>query len=202
MRNIILASASPRRKLLLQQIGLDFISWPANIDENLSTLTSPPELVQAIAYQKAQEVSRQLDAGIVIAADTIVVWEGRIMGKPESRDEAFMMLSNLSGQRHQVITGLCVMDVQDKAPDNAVEITEVFFRNLSPEEINSYLDSGEWTDKAGAYGIQGLGSLLVARIEGCYFNVVGLPLNRLYMMLREQGVDLLGVNESCSIQPS
>jgi len=194
LKKIILASGSPRRKLLLQQIGLDFTTWPANIEENLSTIASPSELAQNIACYKAQEVSRQLDGGIVIAADTIVVWKGMIMGKPENRDEAYMMLSRLSGQRHQVITGICVIDVQDKVTDLDVEITDVFFGHLSPEGINCYLDSGEWVDKAGAYAIQGQGALLVTRIEGCYFNVVGLPLNRLNLMLRKHGVDLLGVN--------
>jgi septum formation protein len=178
----------------LQQIGLDFTTWPADIEENISAIASPSDLAQNIACYKAQEVSRQLEAGIVIAADTIVVWKGMIMGKPENRDEAYMMLSRLSGQRHQVITGICVIDVQDKVTDLDVEITDVSFGHLSPEGINCYLDSGEWVDKAGAYAIQGRGALLVTRIEGCYYNVVGLPLNRLSLMLRKHGVDLLGVN--------
>jgi septum formation protein len=194
LKKIILASGSPRRKLLLEQIGLEFSTWPANIDEDLSTPVPPQELVQVIAYHKAQEVSRQLDGGIVVAADTIVVWQGTIMGKPDNRDEAFMMLSRLSGQSHQVITGICVINVQDNVSDLDVEITDVFFAHLSSEEINCYLECGEWVDKAGAYAIQGLGALLVTRIEGCYFNVVGLPLNRLKLMLRKHGVDLLGVN--------
>ncbi|MCX5780882.1 MAG: Maf family protein, partial [Firmicutes bacterium] len=100
----------------------------------------------------------------------------------------------LSGQRHQVITGLCVLDVEKNIPEVAAEITAVFFRSLSPQEINSYLDYGEWEDKAGSYAIQGRGALLVDHIEGCYYNVVGLPLNRLHLMLRKHGVDLLGVN--------
>ncbi len=193
MKKIILASGSPRRQLLLQQIGLDFTTWPANIEENLSAPASPLKLAQTIAFHKAQEVSRQLEGGIVIAADTIVVWKGMIMGKPENRDEAFMMLSRLSGQRHQVITGICVIDVENKVNDLDGEITDVVFSNLSSEEINCYLDGGEWVDKAGAYAIQGRGALLVARIEGCYFNVVGLPLNRLKLMLAKKGINLLGV---------
>ncbi|MDD3363698.1 MAG: Maf family protein [Syntrophomonas sp.] len=194
MKKIILASGSPRRQLLLQQIGLDFTTWPANIEENLSAPVSPLELAQTIAFHKAQEVSGQLEGGIVIAADTIVVWKGMIMGKPKNRDEAFIMLSRLSGQRHQVITGICVIDVEDKVNDMDGEITDVVFSSLSPEEINCYLDSGEWVDKAGAYAIQGRGALLVARIEGCYFNVVGLPLNRLKLMLAKKSINLLGVN--------
>ena len=194
MKKIILGSGSPRRKQLLQQIGLDFVSLPANIQEDLSALASPQELAQAIAFQKAQDVSKSLEQGIVIAADTVVVFEGTVMGKPVNRDEAYLMLSRLNGNCHEVITGLCVLDVRDNIPDLAAELTRVFFRPLSPEEINNYLNSGEWGDKAGAYAIQGLGALLVDHIEGCYFNVVGLPLNRLNMMLRKQGVDLLGAN--------
>jgi septum formation protein len=180
---------------LLQQIGLDFTTWPANIEENLSPPASPLELARAIALHKAQEVSRQLEGGIVIAADTIVVWNGIIMGKPKNRDEAFLMLSRLSGQRHQVITGICVIDIEEKVNDIQGESTDVVFNSLSPEEINFYLDGGEWVDKAGAYGIQGQGALLVARIEGCYFNVVGLPLNRLKIMFAKKGINLLGVNK-------
>lgn len=179
---------------MLQQIGLDFISLPANIEEDLSLTDVPAELAQNIALQKAQQVSRQLDRGIVIAADTLVVWEGIIMGKPTDRAEAYRMLECLSGQRHQVITGLCIMDVEQNIPEVAAELTAVFFRTLFPLEINSYLDYGEWADKAGSYAIQGRGALLVDYIEGCYFNVVGLPLNRLHLMLRKKGIDLLGVN--------
>jgi len=192
LENIILASGSPRRKFLLQQIGLNFTCLPSNVQENLFSSRTPSELAQALACQKAGEVAGRLDNGIVIAADTLVVYMTTIMGKPSDREEAFLMLSRLSGKCHQVITGICVMDVKKMIPDQAAEITDVFFRSLSPLEINNYLDSGEWVDKAGAYAIQGRGSLLVSRIEGCYFNVVGLPLNRLSLMLKKQGVDLLG----------
>jgi septum formation protein len=194
LKKIILASGSPRRKLLLQQMGLDFISSPANISEDLSVSALPQELAQTIAFQKAQEVSRRLSEGIVIAADTVVVRKGTVMGKPASRDEAFFMLSSLSSQCHQVITGLCVMDAENSVPDLEAVCTDVFFRPISPDEINNYLDCGEWEDKAGAYAIQGKGALLVDHIEGCYFNVVGLPLNCLNLMLRKQGVDMLGVH--------
>jgi septum formation protein len=194
LKKIILASGSPRRKSLLQQLGLDFVSSPANISEDLSISISALEIVQTIALQKALEVSRRFDSGILIAADTVVVREGNVLGKPVNRDEAYGMLVDLSNQRHQVITGLCVMDVEHGVPDLAAETTTVFFRSLASREIDAYLDYGEWEDKAGAYAIQGLGALLVDHIDGCYFNVVGLPLNRLHLMLRKQGVDLLGEN--------
>lgn len=192
MKEIFLASGSPRRQCLLQQIGLKFTTWPADIEEDLSAPVSPLEVAQSIAFDKAQAVSRQLGRGIIIAADTIVVGQGVIMGKPRNREEAFDMISRLSGQCHQVITGLCVADVQDNVSDVDAEITEVFFAALSPEEINCYLDSGEWMDKAGGYAIQGRGALLITRIEGCYFNVVGLPLHRLKLMLAKRGINLLG----------
>ncbi|MDD4801811.1 MAG: Maf family protein [Syntrophomonas sp.] len=190
MPKIILASGSPRRKLLLQQIGLRFTTMNANIEETISTSVSPSELAQYIAFSKAKAVSRRLHEGIIIAADTIVVREGIIMGKPENRGDAFMMLSRLSGQYHQVITGLCILDIEEKVIDLSCEVTSVLFRQLSAEEINSYLDCGEWLDKAGSYAIQGRGALLVERIEGCYFNVVGLPLNRLKTRLALRGINL------------
>lgn len=178
---------------MLQQMGLDFVNSPANIAEDLSVSASPQELAQAIALQKAQQVARGLNEGLVIAADTVVAYAGKVMGKPANREEAYSMLAYLSGQCHQVITGLCVLDVMDNIPDTAVECTDVFFRSISSVEINNYLDHGEWWDKAGSYGIQGRGALLVDHIEGCFYNVVGLPLNRLNLMLRKKGLDLLEV---------
>jgi len=193
LKKIILASGSPRRKLLLQQLGLEFIISPSNINEDLSFSASPSELARIIALQKAQQVASGLDEGIIIAADTVVTWAGNVMGKPNYREEAYHMLSCLSGQCHQVITGICVIDVMDNIPETAAESTDVFFRSLSSHEINNYLDHGEWEDKAGAYAIQGRGALLVDHIIGCYYNVVGLPLNRLNLMLRSKGLDLLEV---------
>ncbi len=193
MKKVILASESPRRKLLLQQLGLDFICSPAYIAEDMASAETPPQVAQMLALQKAQQVSSGLQDGIVIAADTIVTWDGKTMGKPADREEAFAMLSCLSGKCHQVITGICVMDAIDNIPDLGCECTDVFFRSFSVAEINSYLNHGEWRGKAGAYAIQGRGALLVDHIEGCFFNVVGLPLNRLNIMLRKKGLDLLEV---------
>ena len=177
----------------MQQLGLEFIVSPSNINEDLSFLASPPEMARTIALQKAQQVASGLNEGIVIAADTVVTWAGNVMGKPNHREEAYHMISCLSGQCHQVITGICVIDVMDNIPETAAESTDVFFRSLSSREINNYLDHGEWEDKAGAYAIQGRGALLVDHIIGCYYNVVGLPLNRLNLMLRSKGLDLLEV---------
>jgi len=137
-------------------------------------------------------MSRISGDSIVIAADTIVVLEGQIMGKPLNEDDARHKLSRLSGRRHEVITAVCVK-MGEEICEVEDETTRVYFRPLSAQEITAYVASGEPADKAGAYGIQGRGGLLVEKIEGCYFNVVGLPLSRLYLMLKKHGVDLLGV---------
>lgn len=190
MKNIILASQSPRRRQLLQQIGLKFSTVAANINEDIST-DYPQDMVQQIACSKARAVEKMGNKGIIIAADTVVVLEGRVMGKPVSREDAFNKLRSLSGKQHQVITGVCVLDTESNHIELASELTNVYFRSLSDEEIVQYVSSGEPDDKAGAYGIQGLGAVMVERIEGCYFNVVGLPLNLLCLMLKKQGINVL-----------
>jgi septum formation protein len=192
LQEIILASASPRRRQLLEQIGLPFVVATADIDEELIEGCSAPELVKKLARRKAGQAARDNRRSIIIAADTMVVLDEHIMGKPVSREDAYYKLSLLSGRHHQVMTGLCVLDSSRGICDTGVEITDVYFRTLRPEEIDAYLDWGEWVDKAGGYGIQGKGALLIEKIEGCYFNVVGLPINRLYIMLGKQGVYLLG----------
>lgn len=192
MHDIILASASPRRKQLLEQIGIKFRCLPAEVDEKTSAGQSPRDIVCELASKKAQAAAHYCKTGFIIAADTIVVVDDIIMGKPVDREDAESKLTMLSGREHQVMTGLCVLNCENNSNAVEVEITSVFFRSLTQAEINAYLDSAEWVDKAGGYGIQGLGALLVKRIEGCYFNVVGLPLNRLNQMLCKQGVYILG----------
>jgi septum formation protein len=192
LQEIILASASPRRRHLLEQTGLSFMVAAAEVDERRIEDCSTPELVKKLARIKAEQVARRHRQALIIAADTLVVLDEHIMGKPVNREDAYNKLCLLSGRHHQVMTGLCILDSGRGACDTEVEITEVYFRCLRPEEINAYLDWQEWTDKAGGYGIQGKGALLIEKIDGCYFNVVGLPLNRLYIMLGKQGVNLLG----------
>lgn len=192
MKDIILASGSPRRRELLTRLGLVFTIIPAEIEEDITALQQPEDLVRKIAFQKACYVSKRLNQGLIISADTIVVLAGQVLGKPVSETDAFEKLRMLSGKCHEVITGVCVMDVDSGNIQLESETTRVFFREISDQEINLYIAAGECLDKAGAYGIQGLGSLFVDRIEGCYYNVVGLPLTRLYLMLVKQGVNLLG----------
>ena len=193
--SIILASQSPRRRQLLGQIGLDhFIVRPARGEEVMDPALSPAQLVEELSRQKAREVAGASDPGdLVIAADTVVAIDGRVLGKPHDREEACAMLSALSGREHTVYTGVTVC--RDDRMLTQQEATQVRFRPLSPREIQAYVDSGEPMDKAGAYGVQELGALLVEGIRGDYFNVVGLPLCRLGQMLSQFGVELLAGKE-------
>jgi septum formation protein len=176
--DIILASGSPRRKELLARLGLTFSVVPAQIEENISTSQLPQELTQEIAFQKARYVSKRIKKGLIIGADTIVVLEDHLLGKPVNEEDAFNKLSLLNGKRHEVITGLCVIDATSGDVQMEAEITRVYFRKITDNEIRGYIASGECMDKAGAYAIQGRGAIFVDRIEGCYYNVVGLPLTR------------------------
>ncbi|MGI6453211.1 MAG: Maf family protein [Syntrophomonadaceae bacterium] len=191
MRNIILASQSPRRRILLSNLGVKFSCISIEANEVFYNKEDPVTAVQRIALQKADLAADRLQSGIIITADTIVVLHGEIMGKPADDDDAFRMLSMLSGNRHRVITGLCVKDLDNQSQEVVAETTWVYFRQLSEEEIVRYIATGEPQDKAGAYGIQGYGAVLIEKIEGCYFNVVGLPLSRLYQMLKKQGIEML-----------
>jgi septum formation protein len=188
---IILASKSPRRKDLLRQVGLDFRVDPAEVDERVLPNEVPEGYAVRVALEKARLTASRTGSGIVIAADTIVVIDDEILGKPEDAQHAERMLKRLSGKAHRVITGLVVMDAATERTLTRTSITRVWFRRLTPQEIASYIATGEPLDKAGAYGIQELGALLVDKIEGCYFNVVGLPLALLGELLRGFGIDLL-----------
>ena len=185
---IILASNSPRRKELLRQIGAVFSSDPADVDESILPGEAPEQYALRVAREKADVAARRAGAGVVVAADTIVVLDGAILGKPVDAADAERMLGLLSGRAHSVVTGLVVMDAATGRTLSRTADTRVWFRNLSPEEIRSYAASGEPLDKAGAYGIQEKGALFVLKIDGCYFNVVGLPLSLLAEMLADFGI--------------
>ena len=187
---LILASNSPRRKELLRQIGLDFSVDPADVDESVLPGESPEGYAVRVALDKARVAAARSGTGIVIAADTIVVLDEKILGKPAGPVDAERMLKLLSGNVHRVITGLAVMDAASGKALTRTSITRVWFRSLALKEIISYVATGEPLDKAGAYGIQERGALLVDKIEGCYFNVVGLPLSLLGEMLLSFGVDV------------
>ena len=188
---VILASASPRRSELLRQLGVQFSIAPADVDERVRPGETPEGYAGRLSLDKARAAAVTAREGIVIAADTIVVLNNEILGKPSSARDAVRMLSLLSGKTHLVITALTVQDAATGKTLTRLSRTKVRFRRLTTEEIASYVRTREPLDKAGAYGIQGKGALLVSRIEGCYFNVVGLPLSILGEMLEEFGVRLL-----------
>jgi len=184
---VILASASPRRLALLQQIGIEAKVCPADFDEVSGSAVQAEDVVLANAIGKCKAVVKiKGDSLPVIAADTVVVAEGVILGKPKNEEDAIEMLKQLSGKTHKVMTGIAV----SYAGEMLAEVceTEVVFRELTDEEIKKYVATGEPLDKAGAYGIQGMGAVLVEKINGCYNNVVGLPLTRLQLILAKLGV--------------
>ncbi|MGI9950881.1 Maf family protein [Moorellaceae bacterium AZ2] len=192
MPQLVLASGSPRRQQLLSQLGLQFQTVPSSIEENGYDQLPPVDRVRALARAKAQDVARNLSEAVVVGADTLVVCGGRILGKPSSPAEAEAMLNFLSGKTHQVYTGVAVVAVPGEVSREAWECTEVRFRRLTSREIKAYVATGEPLDKAGAYGIQGLGALLVEGIKGDFFNVVGLPLVKTAMLLEEFGINIWG----------
>lgn len=187
---IILASASPRREQLLRQVGCDFRVEASQAEENNAAALPPAELVRRHALAKAQAVAAKAPAGeIVIGADTIVTLTGKVYGKPTDAPAAIEMLQELSGQTHSVWSGVAVV-VADRSFTAAVK-TQVTLARLTPDQIRRYVATGEPLDKAGAYAVQGRGALFVERLEGCYFNVVGLPLQTLSQLLAQAGVELL-----------
>ena len=179
---LILASASPRRQELLKLFGIPFVIRVADIDETMDPGKAPFDEVARVSRMKALAVSRKTE-DVVIAADTIVVCEGRVLGKPRSGEEAAAMLRLLSGRDHQVMTGCTVL--RGETAETFTEVTDLHFRTLTEKEIARYVASGEPMDKAGAYGIQGGAALFCQRMVGDYYNVMGLPVCRLGEVLRQ-----------------
>ncbi|SMC83111.1 Maf family protein [Sporomusa malonica] len=187
---IILASSSPRRQQLLELIGVDFEVIVSDVEEDNTKDMPPHELALTHARDKAVDTAKRAsNSDIIIGADTIVVLDGQVFGKPADRAEAIRMLTALAGREHSVISGVAV--VMGQQVFSGFNTTIVRIRPLSPAQIKRYVDSGEPMDKAGAYAIQGQGTLLVESINGCYNNVVGLPLGTLSELLQQVGVDLL-----------
>jgi septum formation protein len=185
---LILASSSPRRAEILRNAGIPFTVLSSAVDETPIPGESPHDLVLRLAQAKAELVAaRAVAPAIVLAADTIVTLEGRILGKPRSTDDARHMLEQLSGRTHAVVTGVALIRLPDAERRAFVESTLVHFSQISDEEILRYLATGEPFDKAGSYAIQGRAGRYIPRIEGCYFNVVGLPLARVTQALAELG---------------
>ncbi len=195
MHQIILASASPRRQELLKQlIGDNFRVYFSSYMESTYPGLLPEELVLRHSAGKARDVAKHFNSGLVISADTSVLFNGELMGKPESSEEAERMLKLLSGQRFLVITGLTVLDLDSGTEINELESTTVWMDEISNEQISAYVRTGEPLDKAGAFAVQGKGAAFVKRIEGDFFNVVGLPLFRLGKILQKAGVSIFEGN--------
>jgi septum formation protein len=191
MKQIILASASPRRKELLSLIGLKFKVDAGSYEEDLSLRLRPHELAKHLALEKAGTVCHKYNDALVIAADTFIVFRNKLLGKPHTDEEALRMLALLNGKAHAVITGYAVIDTATgKSLCRSVR-TKVWFRKMSGEELQAYVRTGEPLDKAGAYAIQGMGSLIVKKIDGDYFNVIGLPLSSLAATLKRFGIRVL-----------
>lgn len=187
---VILASASPRRKELLERIGVKFDILPAT-GEEVITKELPGEVVMELAKQKAEEVAKTAGAdALVLGADTVVAYEGKILGKPKDEADALRMLTMLSGKEHEVYTGVALIDNRDQSMENFFERTKVMMYPVSEEEIRDYIVGGEPMDKAGAYAIQGIGAKFIQKIEGDYNNVVGLPIGRIYQEIKRKSIEI------------
>jgi septum formation protein len=191
-KRIILATTSPRRHGLAQTMGLDFEVVPSNYEEDMiaNKKLKPREMVINFAYGKAKDVAKKYKEGIVIGVDTIVVFNGKKIGKPKDDEEAFKMLKIFSGKKQYVYSGVCLIDCKTKKVIKDCETTEVYFKKMSDDEIRSYIKTGEHKDKAGAYGIQDLSSIFIKKINGCYFNVMGFPIYNIYKNLSKLGVNI------------
>lgn len=190
MKKLILASASPRRQEILKNLGLEFKITVSEADESIIDKYSVPVsiYVQELALLKATAVAEKLEDrnSLIISADTVVYLDGKILGKPQNDEDAKKMLESLSGRCHSVFTGICVMDAKTLKSVCAKEETKVYFKVLSSETIEDYVNTKEPLDKAGAYAIQGLGSLFADKIEGDFMNVIGLPVKKLFEVLENE----------------
>ncbi len=185
-QQIILASKSPRRRKLLKQIGLKFKSFSVDLHEEILDGEHPIQTVKRLSLHKLEAASKKIKDGIVITADTIVVLDKEIIGKPKNEKDAFKILSKLSGRTHEVYTGFAILNMRTKQKIVSYEKTKVTFRKLTKTEILDYIKTGSPMDKAGAYGIQDdFGAVFVEKIDGCYYNVVGLPIQKLYQALQK-----------------
>jgi septum formation protein len=200
MKAIILASASPRRRDILNKTGLKFTVDASCYEEKFNSELGPRGLARFLSLQKAQSVATRHRNALIIAADTFIFFKGEVLGKPHTKEEALRMLKRLNGGVHTVITGFTIIDTKSRRKMSRSAETKVYFRRLTMKEIESYVASGEPLDKAGGYAIQGLGAVLVRKIEGDFFNVVGLPLNMVIQSLKEFGVDISRIKHSSGMK--
>jgi len=189
-KRIILASTSPRRHGLAQEMGLEFDVIPSNYEEDMGLDLSPEELAKTLAYGKALDVAKNLKEGVVIGIDTFILFNGQKLGKAKTKERAYKFLKSFSGKKIKVISGVALIDCKTRKEIKDYEISEVKLKKMSEEEINTYIETGEPLDKAGAFAIQGLGSIFIEKINGSYTNIVGFPVNCLYKNLKKLGVNI------------
>lgn len=191
MKQIILASKSPRRKEILEKTGLPFSIVESGYEEDMSLAFSPEELAQHLSLEKARAVAKKHSNAIIIAADTFVVFNNQLLGKPHTVEKAKEILQMLQGKSNKVITGVTILDTDTNQIETFIDQTEVYLKPLTESEIANYIKSGEPLDKAGAYAIQGLGATFIEKIEGDFFSTMGLPLSKLVERLKEFGIHVL-----------
>ncbi|MDP2908860.1 MAG: Maf family protein [Nanoarchaeota archaeon] len=196
MKNkIILASSSPQRKALLEQIGLEFETMPSSYEENMQQETGHKKLAMELAYGKARDVAEKTKEGLVIGADTFIALGDERLGKPKNDEDARLMLKKVSGKTLEIYSGIAIIDSATKKSVTDYEVTKVKMKEMSDEEINAYIKTKEPINKAGACAIEGIGAMFIERIEGCYSNIVGLPLYRLCRNLEKFGLNAILKNK-------
>ncbi len=191
MKRVILASTSPRRVEILSKTNLEFDVVKCEYEEDMSLPLHPAQLAESLALGKAESIAHNYEDSVIIAADTFVIFEDKILGKPASVNEARSMLNMLSGKMNQVVTGVAIIDTSNNSKKEFHCMTNVFMKELPTDTIESYLHTGEPLDKAGAYALQGYGSVLIEKIEGDFFSAMGLPISRLADILKEFDIDVL-----------
>ena len=190
-RKIILASGSPRRKQLLEQIGLQFKIRESEYEEDMTALSDPYELCKFLALQKAKDVARHYEDAIIIGADTFIVFEGEIIGKPKDEKDAEKTLRRLSGKENEAVTGFAIIDTKNNTAINDFGKGIVKFKELTDVEISEYIATGEPLKMAGAYGFMNRAAVLIEEVKGDFYSVIGLPLNKIYIELKKMGIDCL-----------
>jgi len=189
-QKIILASTSPRRKGLLQQMGIDFEIIPSDYEEDMKMKLAPEKLAKVLAYGKAKNVADKIKQGIVIGVDTFLVYNGKKLGKPHTKENAYKMLKMFSGKTIKVYSGVALIDAKTKKEIQDYEVSKFTFKKLSDREIKNYIKTGEPLDKAGAIAIQGLGSIFIRKVKGCYANIVGFPIYNIAKNLEKMNVNI------------
>ncbi|KKP77953.1 MAG: septum formation protein Maf [Candidatus Moranbacteria bacterium RIFOXYA12_FULL_35_19] len=190
-RKIVLASESSRRKALLEQMGLEFEVCESEYEEDMAVMSDPYELVKFLARKKGEDVAKHYEDAIIISGDTFTIFEEKFIGKPKDEEDAKQTLRNFSGKTHEIISGFAIIDTKNKITINDFGKALVKFRDLSEEEIADYVATKEPLSRGGAYGMMELGAVIIESIEGDFYSVIGLPLNKIYPELKKMGVDIL-----------